>query len=38
MIIWQENKSGEIKGKSYYVKIDKSDLLPKAVNRDFLYE
>lgn len=38
MIIWEENKSGEIKGKSYYVKIDKSDLLPKAVNRDFLYE
>lgn len=38
MITWFENNSGEIKSKSYYVKIDKSDLLPKAVNRDFLYE
>lgn len=38
MIIWEENKHGEITDKSYYVKIDKSDLLPKAVNRDFLYE
>lgn len=39
IIIWSENKNGEIKGdKVYCVRINKSELEPKATNRDFLYE
>ena len=38
IIYWVE-ENGRISGtKSYYIKIDKEQLLPKAINRDFLYE
>lgn len=36
MIIWEENNEGDITFKKYYIKIQESDLKPKAVNRDFL--
>lgn len=39
IIVWRENKNGEIRGdKVHYVRISKSELEPKATNRDFLYE
>lgn len=37
IITWTEEK-GEIHSKISYVRIDKDQLLPKAINRDFLYE
>lgn len=38
IIQWYE-RDGEIIGeKAYYVQIDKEQLLPKAINRDFLYQ
>lgn len=38
IIQWSE-RDGEIMGeKTYYVRIDKEELLPKTINRDFLYE
>lgn len=36
-IRWKEEEN-KIGSKSYYMRINKSELLPKAVNRDFLYE
>lgn len=36
-IFWRERKSdGSIFDKKHYIRISKEDLLPKAVNRDFL--
>lgn len=36
MIMWNENNNGEITYKKYYVRIQESELKPKAANRDFL--
>ncbi|MBO7469199.1 MAG: hypothetical protein J6T81_03625 [Bacteroidales bacterium] len=39
-IMWQEKKDnydGEIKNRQDYTRVPKDDLLPKAVNDDFLY-
>lgn len=36
MISWTENSNGEIENKRYFVRIDKEELLPKAINYDFL--
>lgn len=38
MIAWDEDKSGDIKDKTYWIKIDVSELSPQAKNYDFLYE
>lgn len=39
LIIWRERKStGSIENKKYYKRVDVKDLMPKAANRDFLYE
>lgn len=39
LINWREKyNSNEIVGKSYYIRVDKSDLMPKVSNHDFLYE
>lgn len=38
LIYWNESDSGAISGKQYYVRVNKSDLLPKGSNHDFLYE
>lgn len=35
---WKEDLDGNILDKSYYTEISIDDILPKAVNRDFLYE
>lgn len=39
LIEWLETYDGEKYDKeSYYIRIDKAELMPKATNRDFLYE
>lgn len=38
IIQWEELDGKIIGNKRYYVQIDKEQLLPKAINRDFLYE
>ena len=39
LITWRERKStGSIENKKYYKRVDVKDLMPKAANRDFLYE
>ena len=39
LITWRERKStGSIESKKYYKRVDVKDLMPKAANRDFLYE
>lgn len=37
-IYWHEDLDGNILKKIYYTEISIDDILPKAVNRDFLYE
>jgi len=39
LITWRERKnSGSVESKKYYKRVDVKDLMPKAANRDFLYE
>ncbi len=39
LITWRERKStGSIESKKYYKRVTVKDLMPKAANRDFLYE
>lgn len=37
-ISWQETDDGEVRNKHYYIEISIEDLMPKTVNRDFLYD
>lgn len=37
-VFWKEDLDGNILNKIYYIEVSKEDLLPKKVNRDFLYE
>lgn len=39
LIIWRERKnSSDVVDKKYYKRVDVKDLMPKAANRDFLYD
>ena len=37
-VFWREDLDGNILNKTYYIEVSIEDLLPKTVNRDFLYE
>ena len=37
-IFWKEDLDGNILKKTYFIEVSIEDLLPKTVNRDFLYE
>ena len=39
LIEWTETYNGEkLSEERYYIRINKAELMPKATNRDFLYE
>ena len=39
IILWKENRAGELDGgKNYFIRIDKQYLMPQRVNYDFLNE
>lgn len=37
-VYWKEDLDGNILQKTYYTEVSIDDLMPKAVNRDFLYD